>query len=67
MFADPLALAFNKYGRQIERLAVWKVDMTRKPEGAHPPEGCSLQDSAKTSSSGGSSINFMIRLLDIFS
>jgi hypothetical protein len=38
----------------------------RKPEGAQPPEGCSLQDSAKTSSSGGSSINFMIRLLDIF-
>jgi hypothetical protein len=40
MFADLLALAFNKYGRQIEWLVVWKVDRyDSQPENAQPPEG----------------------------
>jgi hypothetical protein len=40
MFADLLALAFNKYGRQIEWLVVWKVDRyDSQPESAQPPEG----------------------------
>jgi hypothetical protein len=40
MFADLLALAFNKYGRQIEWLVVWKVDRyDSQPESAQPPKG----------------------------